>query len=154
MKRRTVLKGTLGISTAMIAAGAGFLSPQSVLAAWPRSAFTAQTVEDAVRNSMGSSSMSEDRTSIIIKAPVIAENGASVGITVSSTLPKVDSMSILVKKNPSPLAGNFVLRGANAFIRTRIKVSKSSEVIVVARSNGKLYTAKHVVKVTIGGCGG
>jgi len=153
IKRRTVLKSTLGVGVLGVAASAGLLSPQSVLAAWPKAAFKAKKINDAVKGAMGGSSMANSNQ-IKIKAPPIAENGAEVGITISSSLPSVDSMAILVKKNNSPMAGHFVLKGANPFIRTRIKIAKTSDVIAVVRSGGKLFTAKREVKVTIGGCGG
>lgn len=153
IKRRTVLKGTLGVGVLGVAASAGLLSAQNVFAAWPKAAFSAKKIDAAVKAAMGSASMTNSNK-IKIKAPPIAENGAEVGITVSSTLPSVDSMSILVKKNASPMAGNFVLKGADPFIRTRIKIAKTSDVIAVVRSGGKLFTTKREVKVTIGGCGG
>ncbi|NNF97668.1 MAG: thiosulfate oxidation carrier protein SoxY, partial [Halobacteria archaeon] len=37
---------------------------------------------------------------------------------------------------------------------TRIKMGKTSDVIAVVKANGKAYSARKNVKVTIGGCGG
>lgn len=154
MERRTLLKGSLGASLAGIAAAAGLLSPQAVFAAWPKSAFSSRQVDDAVKQLMGNSSMTNSN-SIKITAPPIAENGAEVGIAVESSLPKVDSINILVEKNGQPLAANFTMASnTNAFVRTRVKIAKTSNVHAVLRSNGKLFTAKREVKVTIGGCGG
>jgi sulfur-oxidizing protein SoxY len=154
MKRRTLLKGSLGAGVAAIAAGAGLLSPQAVFAAWPKKAFEAKKVDAAVKNLLGSSSMANSGA-IKITAPPIAENGAEVGITVQSSLAGVDSMSILVEKNGQPLAASFnMASNTEAFIRTRVKIAKTSNVHAVVRSKGKLYTAKREVKVTIGGCGG
>jgi len=154
MKRRTLLKGTVSAGLAGIAASAGLLAPQTVLAAWPKSAFTAKNFDKAVSGIFGSASMSNSK-SIKITAPPIAENGAEVGVTISSSLSKVDSMTILVKKNNQPLAASFGLgAGTDPFVRTRIKIAKTSDVVAVVRSGGKLFTAKREVKVTIGGCGG
>lgn len=154
IKRRTLLKGSLGASLVGIAAGAGLLSPQAVFAAWPKSAFTSKRVDEAVKELLGDSSMSNSNL-IKITAPPIAENGAEVGIAVESSLPKVDSINILVEKNGQPLAANFTMASnTNAFVRTRVKIGKTSDVHAVIRSNGKLFTAKREVKVTIGGCGG
>ncbi len=153
-KRRTLLKGTLGASLAGIATAAGLLSPQALMAAWPKSAFSAKKLNSAVSGLFGSSTMADSK-SIKITAPPIAENGAEVGVTVSSSLSNVDSMSILIKKNSSPLAASFGLgAGTDPFIRTRVKIAKTSDVIAVVRSGGKLFTTKREVKVTIGGCGG
>lgn len=154
IKRRTLLKGSLGASLVGIAAGAGLLSPQAVFAAWPKSAFISKRVDEAVKELLGDSSMSNSNL-IKITAPPIAENGAEVGIAVESSLPKVDSINILVEKNGQPLAANFTMASnTNAFVRTRVKIGKTSDVHAVIRSNGKLFTAKREVKVTIGGCGG
>jgi sulfur-oxidizing protein SoxY len=154
MKRRTLLKGTLGAAVVGVAAGSGLLTPQAVFAAWPKSAFKAKSVDDAVKGLFKSASTASSGA-IKIKAPPIAENGAEVGITVSTSLPKTDALTILVEKNAQPLAANFNLpAGTQAFVRTRVKIAKTSNVHCVARSNGKLFVAKREVKVTIGGCGG
>ncbi len=54
MQRRTFLKGSLASSTVAVAMGAGLLSPGTVLAAWPKSAFGAKTVQDAISAVHGS----------------------------------------------------------------------------------------------------
>jgi sulfur-oxidizing protein SoxY len=125
-----------------------------VLAAWPKDAFEAKGVDNAVKSLMGSSELTASGD-ISIKAPPIAENGAVVNIAVSTTLKNVDSISILVEKNASPLTSSFNLAPVTEpFIKTRVKVAKTSSVIAVVKSGGKLYSAGREVKVTIGGCGG
>ena len=154
IKRRTLLKGTLAAGVVSVAAGAGLLTPRMVLAAWPEKAFDAKSVDAAVQELTGSADMSGSKD-IEIKAPPIAENGAVVGVTVSSTLPNVESISILAEQNAAPLAASFNLASnTEPFVGTRIKVAKTSSVIAVVRSGGKLYSAGREVKVTIGGCGG
>lgn len=154
MKRRTLLKGSLSASVAGIAAAAGMLTPQMVMAAWPKSAFEAKGMNNAVKALLGSSSLAASGD-ITIKAPPIAENGAVVNVAVSTQLKNVDSISILVEKNASPLTSSFNLSSVTEpFIKTRIKVAKTSSVIAVVKSGGKLYSAGREVKVTIGGCGG
>jgi len=39
-------------------------------------------------------------------------------------------------------------------ITGRIKMAKTADIVAIVKSNGKLYTAKKGVKVTLGGCGG
>ncbi len=154
IKRRTLLKGTLAAGVVSVAAGAGLLTPRVVLAAWPDKAFDAKSVDAAVQALTGSADMKGSQD-IEIKAPPIAENGAVVGVTVSTSLPNVESISILAEKNASPLAASFNLASnTEPFVGTRIKVAKTSSVIAVVRSGGKLYSAGREVKVTIGGCGG
>ena len=154
MNRRTLLKRSLAVGAAGIAAGAGLLTPRMVLAAWPKAAFEAKGVDNAVNTLLGSKSLTPSKD-INIKAPPIAENGAVVGVTVSTRINNVESISILVEKNGSPLAASFNLSAnTNPFVGTRVKVSKTSSVIAVVKSGGKLYSAGREVKVTIGGCGG
>ena len=154
LKRRTILKGTLAASVAGVAAGAGLLAPRAVLAAWPKAAFDAKGMDNATSALFGSSGLTASGD-ITIKAPPIAENGAVVNVAVQSSLSNVESMSLFVEKNSSPLAASFNLAAAtDAFVKTRIKVSKTSSVIAVVKSGGKLYSAGREVKVTIGGCGG
>ena len=92
---------------------------------------------------------------IKIKAPDIAENGAVVPVSVSTTMGNVASIAVIAEKNGTPLASNFKL-GANAIpnVSTRIKMGKTSDVVAIVKADGKLYSASKNVKVTIGGCGG
>jgi len=154
MKRRTLLKGSLSAGVAGVAAAAGLLTPQLVMAAWPKAAFEAKGVDNAVNSLLGSSSLTAS-SDISIKAPPIAENGAVVNIAVSTKLKNVASISILVEKNAQPLTSSFNLASVTEpFVKTRVKVAKTSSVIAVVKSGGKLYSAGREVKVTIGGCGG
>lgn len=154
MKRRTFLQGTLASSMVGAAVSAGLLTPRMVLAAWPEAAFKAKGVDDAM-NALFKSVNSSPSGDIKIKAPDIAENGAVVPITVSTSLSKVETISVMVEKNPSPLAASFSL-GANTegFVSTRVKMGKTSDLIAIVKSGGNLFSAKKQVKVTIGGCGG
>ena len=153
-KRRTFLKSSAAASAVGIAVSAGLITPRSVFAAWPKAAFEATDVDAALKGTVGGTSMA-DSGDIKVKAPDIAENGAVVPITITSSIAGTESMSILVPNNNTPLAASFNL-GSNAegFVSTRIKMGKTSDVVVVVKAGGKLYTAKKEVKVTIGGCGG
>lgn len=149
-QRRLFLKSS-AISVATISGLA--LIPQTVLAKWPASAFSAKKVPEALDALLGSSATA-DSTEIKIKAPDIAENGAVVPVTVSTDM-SADSIAILAPKNPSPLVANFNLgEGAVSYVSTRIKMGATGDIIAVVKSGGKLYTTKKTVKVTIGGCGG
>ncbi len=152
--RRILLKGTLAASATSLAIGAGLLTPKAVLAAWPKAAFEATDVDSALTAAVGSSSAS-DSAKIKLKAPDIAENGAVVPITVTSDIGGTESISILVTENASPMTASFNLGGnTEGYVSTRIKMGKTSDVIAVVKADGKLYSSKKQVKVTIGGCGG
>lgn len=152
-KRRVFLKGTLAASAVGVAVGAGMLAPRTVLAAWPESAFGPRSVSDAIKNALGSDSMTAG--DISIQAPDIAENGAVVPITVETGMSGVTDIAILAATANSPLTSSYKLgEGAKPFISTRIKMGETSDIIAVVKANGRLYNASKEVKVTIGGCGG
>ncbi len=154
MQRRTFLKGTLAGSAVSVAVGAGLLTPRTVLAAWPKNAFEAKNVGDALSALHGSSNAA-DSGDIKIKAPDIAENGAVVPITVDTSLGNVESISVIAEKNPVPLVATYEMGpSAEGYVSMRIKMGKTSDVVAVVKSGGKLYRASKEVKVTIGGCGG
>jgi len=137
-----------------VAAAAALMALPRLLLAWPTKAFEAKTTDDAMKDLFGTTDAT-DSSAVVLGAPDIAENGAVVPISVSSTLDKVESIGIIVDKNPSPLAASFDLGpGAVADVSTRLKMGKTSDVIAVVKADGKLYTARKEVKVTIGGCGG
>jgi sulfur-oxidizing protein SoxY len=153
-KRRVFLKGTLAGGAVAVAVSAGLLSPRRVLAAWPKDAFQAKEVQNALKGLYGTD-LTAPSDAITIKAPDIAENGAVVPITISTNLPNVSSISIIAEHNPTPLAASFNLASnAEGFISTRIKMGKTSNVIAAVKSGDKVYSARKEVKVTIGGCGG
>jgi len=154
VNRRLMLKGATASGVLAAAASAGLLAPRAVLAAWPKAAFEADSVADAL-NAVAGSSETNASGDVKIKAPDIAENGAVVPITVETSASGVESISIVAKENPSPLTSSFTLgEGAEGFVSTRIKMGKTSDVIAVVKADGKLLTATKEVKVTIGGCGG
>ena len=153
-KRRVLLKGTLAAGATGIAISAGLLTPKTVLAAWPKAAFEAKTSAAALEASFGSSATTES-SDIKLKAPDIAENGAVVPVTVTSSIAKTEAISIIVAGNSAPLAATFILGPTtNGFVSTRIKMGKTSDVTAVVKAGGKLYSTSKNVKVTIGGCGG
>ncbi|WP_343074928.1 thiosulfate oxidation carrier protein SoxY [sulfur-oxidizing endosymbiont of Gigantopelta aegis] len=153
MQRRHFLKNTMATGAVALAAASGLLVPVQVLA-WNKKAFEAKDVSGAMKGSIGTE-LTTASDKINIKAPDIAENGAVVPVTISSTLSGVTSITLLSEKNGTPLVAKFNLKGkAEAFVSTRIKMGKTSNIIAICESAGKFYSARKEVKVTIGGCGG
>lgn len=154
-QRRTFLKGTLASGAIVLAAGAGLLKPTRVLAAeWPKGAFEAKTVDEALKGLYGGASSNASKD-ITIKAPLQAENGSVVPITISTNLKNVESIGVLVEKNATPLVASVALsNGATGYFSARMKMGKTSDVKVYIKSGGKIYTASQQIKVTVGGCGG
>ena len=154
MKRRIFLKGSLATGAVGMAVSTGLLTPRMSFAAWTKAAFEAKDVNGAVSALFGGADMS-DSDKIKIKAPDIAENGAVVPVSVTTTLDGASSISILADKNATPLTAEFALGpGTEGFVSTRIKMGKTANVVAVVKAGDKLYSAKKEVKVTIGGCGG
>lgn len=154
MNRRLFLKGGVAASALGVVAGAGLLTPRAVLAAWPKAAFDAESVEGALEGVYGASGTT-DSGDIKIKAPDIAENGAVVPITVSTGMSGVESITIMSAENENPMAAAFDLSGrTEAYVSTRIKMAQTSDVVAVVKAGGKMHKAAKNVKVTIGGCGG
>ena len=152
--RRKFLKTATYLGATASAIGAGVLVPQRVLGAYDAAAFAAKDVNGAISASMGTDQHTAS-DAIKLKAPDIAENGAVVPVTVSSSMSNVEAISIIASANASPLTSSYQLSPAcEAFVSTRIKMGKTADVIAVIKADGKLYSATKEVKVTIGGCGG
>ncbi len=76
-------------------------------------------------------------------------------VSVSTTLDNVKSISLLVEKNPVPLAIRFELSPVlEASVSTRLKMAETADVIALVETNNGVYRTQQRVKVTIGGCGG
>jgi sulfur-oxidizing protein SoxY len=153
--RRMILKGAVAGGLAGLGLGA-FPFPAYAMAdakEWPADAFKQKSEADVLKALYGKSAEPSDKISL--DAPEIAENGAVVPIAVTSTLPKVTGIAILVLNNPNVLAAAYKIpEGTEALVSNRLKMAKTSKVVAVVESNGKLYSAAKEVKVTVGGCGG
>lgn len=149
MNRRSVIKRLTAL-TAL--AGFGVLMPRVAIAAWNQNAFSAIEQNSAIKALLGS--LPEKSTDILLKVPDTAENGAIVPVTVRTDMEAVESISIYVKDNPTPLAVEFILpEGTVADVSTRVRMAQSSTITAVVKAKGKLYSSEKDVKVTVGGCG-
>jgi len=137
----------------LLAIGVLALSPLKLLAR-NQPAFAAEEVDATLQALLGDKPL-VNSTDIMLKVPNIAENGAVVPVTVTTTIANVERISLIVDGNPNPLSASFRLfPGAAADIATRLKVGKSSDVrAIVETATTAFFTSKNV-KVTIGGCGG
>ncbi|MBF0218929.1 MAG: thiosulfate oxidation carrier protein SoxY [Gammaproteobacteria bacterium] len=154
LKRRLFLKATLAGSTIAVAAVAGLLKPQQLLAAWPESAFTSKSVADAL-TAIGGKADHSASASVTITGPDggIAQNGAIVPITISSSMENVSRIFLVVDGNSFPLTASYELpAGTLPFITARIKMGKTSNVIAICEAGGQLFSASTEVKVVAGGC--
>ena len=146
--RRTVLQQ--GLAAAVITSLA--MPFPAALAAWPEKAFKARSFDEALKALLGS--VEATPGDIIIKTPSIAENGAVVPVSVTSNIANTESITILAVNNPQPLVASFDLAESDPYVSTRIKMAKTSKLVALVETDGKLYSNTVEVKVTIGGCGG
>jgi sulfur-oxidizing protein SoxY len=129
--------------------------PKALLAAaWPDKAFVSTAAGEAMIDLLGTDQTSSS-DQIKLKVPEIAENGAVVPVTISTSLENVQSISIIVEKNPRPLAATFeMMPGTLPNVSSRIKMGQTSDVMAVIKTDQGVFSAAKEVKVTIGGCGG
>jgi sulfur-oxidizing protein SoxY len=149
--RRDALKQSVIVAGMLASTG---LFPQYAVAAYNKTAFEAKTLAEVLK-ALGAGAPVESKD-VTIGAPDIAENGAVVPLTASTTLPGVKQMLLLVEKNPAALVAIFnITDSVEPNVATRAKMGQSSDVYAVAiMADGKALYAKKEVKVTLGGCGG
>ncbi len=155
MNRREVIKKSSGTMVLALAASAGLFKANTASAeVWNKTAFEVKSLNDVVK-ALGGSAATESKDVTFVNAPDIAENGAVVPIGATSKIPKTESISILVEKNPNALSASFMIpEGTEPTISTRVKMSQTSNVYALVKADGKYFYAVKEVKVTLGGCGG
>jgi sulfur-oxidizing protein SoxY len=153
--RRLLLGGAGAI--ALTGLGIMSLGATPVFAAandkYPEEAFKQKGAAEAIKSLYGRTAEPSDK--VKLDAPEIAENGAVVPISVSTTLADVTSIAFLASENPNALAAVYrIPPGTLPNVANRLKMAKTCDVIVIVEAGGKLYSATKEVKVTVGGCGG
>jgi sulfur-oxidizing protein SoxY len=123
-------------------------------------AFAANNLDEMAKKFTGGAAPVEGKVKLDL--PEIAENGNTVPITVSVDSPMTDAdyvkeVIVLADGNPNAGVATFHFNPASgvAEANTRIRLANTQNIVAIAKTNdGKFYTAKKQVKVTIGGCGG
>jgi sulfur-oxidizing protein SoxY len=153
--RRLMLQGAASVALVGLANIPFGLAPVYAAAndKYPEDAFKQKGDADAIKALYGKTAEVSDK--VKLDAPEIAENGAVVPISVTTTLADVTSISFLVSENPNALAASYKIpAGTVPSVANRLKMAKTSNVIAIVEAGGKLYSATKEVKVTVGGCGG
>ena len=120
---------------------------------WPTAAF-AQKTEPAALKAFYDGRTPEPSYKITLDAPEIAENGAVVPVSVTTTLTGVTSIAFMVPDNPFTLTAAYAVpEGTMPQVSCRLKMAKTAKIIAIVDAGGKLYSAEREVKVTLGGCG-
>ncbi len=98
---------------------------------------------------------------IRIVAPELADNGASVQVTLACDGPMTEAdhvraIHLAAERNPNPGVASFRFTPScrRAEVTTRIRLAQTQRLIAVAEtSDGRAWIAQREVKVTLGGCG-
>jgi sulfur-oxidizing protein SoxY len=145
-RRGVMIAGGLAALTAMLA---------------PRLAVAAPAqVEAEIQKLYAGKSLAEGK--IKLELPTIAENGLVVplGVEVESPMTDADhvkALHVFADGNPNPGVASFYFTTMipKASVQVRMRLAQTQNIVAVAEmADGKLYTVKREVKVTIGGCGG
>ena len=148
--RNFVLAGFLSASINVLRS---VVASAADVAGWPQEAFKQKSVADALKSLFGKTAEVSDQ--VKLDAPEIAENGAVVPIGISTSLPNVTSISVMVTENPYALAASYKIpEGTVPAVSNRLKMAKTTNVVAIVESGGRFYSATKEVKVTVGGCGG
>jgi sulfur-oxidizing protein SoxY len=153
--RRAVLKSGGGVTLLALVGAAGWLEPGDASAqSWNKAAFDTHNLPDTTR-ALGGGEPARSGDIVFSQTPDIAENGAVVPIGITSSIPRTESIAILIEKNPNMLAAVFDLpAGTEPSVTTRVKMAQTSNVYALVKADGRYYVASKEIKVTLGGCGG
>ncbi len=126
--------------------------PHNLFAAWPKQAFAARTIDEAVMALYGDETP-QPSDKVNIKLDKRVESGDSIPVTIHTTLSDVQSISLFVAENRPPLAATFYFDPLGLpYIATRLKLSRSSAVTAVIKTNHGLYSQQKEIKIIEGGC--
>lgn len=150
IKRRIFLKYSVLTGT-LFTLGSVFLKAKPALAAWPEEAFNANSIDTALSAlNIGSVVESKD---ITINTPKTVENGAFVPLSIQANIENVSRISIFVEQSEQPLVGSYdIANNIDPYISTRIKMSKTSNVLALVQANEKNYIARKSVTILHSDC--
>jgi sulfur-oxidizing protein SoxY len=150
VNRRKFLKTSLAFGTG----GITLLELRLAQAEWVSADFAPGSFDATMKQLLkGKPIIETDKINLNI--PEIAENGALVPVTVTSSIKDIQSIAIVVEQNPVPLAIHAQLMPElEKFLSARLKIASTSFVFALAETEKEFFSIKKKVKVTIGGCGG
>ena len=140
-------------ATAAMALAAVALAPAVAWAA-------PEHVAAEIKKLFGDKPIAEGR--IMLDVPTIAENGLVVPLNFEVESPMTDADYVKAvhffgdgNPNPQVAAFHFTPLIPKAAAQLRMRLAQTQNVIAIAEmSDGKLFTTRKEIKVTIGGCGG
>jgi sulfur-oxidizing protein SoxY len=128
------------------------LLPGRARAERPR-AFDAKTLPEVLK-ALGAAAPTESKA-VTLNGPDIAEDAATVTVSLACSAPGVRQMLLLIEKNPNLLSAIFEPGpSVEPAFTTRVKMAQSSNVYAVAiLGDGKVLFAVKDIRVTLGACG-
>jgi sulfur-oxidizing protein SoxY len=119
-----------------------------------------ELVEATLKRLFGQRTLQRGEATIKFDAPLIAEDGGNVGVTIESSLPVggaagVSSIYIISDKNRRPLLAKFSLTpdSGRAYVSTAVRLATSTDMrAIVETGDGALYVVTKHVRVTVSGC--
>lgn len=152
VNRRQFLKKAAFYS-ALPFAGSNLLLAKPAFAQWNAENFAPEILQETLKRLFKDSKIIET-DKIDIDLPKIAEKGAAVPITVTSSLQGVKNIAILVEQNAVPLAARFDLEPElAAYVSARLKIEKTSYVFAVVETDSHVYaSSKKTVNLALASC--
>jgi len=126
--------------------------PRAASAAYPGKAFLAKEMPDVLREAFGTSDIGESER-IEIDAPHIASDANIVPVRIKSGFANTESIALVVAGNKSPFTAYFKLYESQSFVSTRIRMSDTSDLLVVVKADGVLYANSRPIRVGRNSCG-
>jgi sulfur-oxidizing protein SoxY len=153
MNRRLFLaSGTCLATLAGFGLSAGALLPRRVAAAWPADLFYLDRLDAALAMATGGAAVAPS-DDLEILADAIAENGATVPVSIQSRLPATRAITLLSDANPNPALARCRI-GSTLIPRLslRVKMGGSGHLVALAETDNGFFIARKAIKVTAGGC--
>lgn len=119
-----------------------------------------EPVEATLRRLFGSRRMASGEGKLKFDAPLIAEDGSNVAVTIEASLPvsgypRLTNLYLISDKNRRSMLAKFSLtpEAGRALIATSVRLATSTDVRAIAEmSDGALYMVSRHVRVTVSGC--
>ncbi|MEM7209472.1 MAG: thiosulfate oxidation carrier protein SoxY [Pseudomonadota bacterium] len=147
--RREFLQSSAVFAGACALAPGVLLNPaQATPSRWPIDAFSTPSMNEAISLALGSE-MGAPSDDVMIEAPAYIKDTEVVEVTISTTLPGVDAIALLVANQPLPLAAVYHLpQRQEPQVTTRVDFYESGDLIAVVRAENRLYSNYRRVVVT------
>jgi sulfur-oxidizing protein SoxY len=159
ISRRQVLRtlGALGVAGAAGAVALGAPRP-----AGAQQLGVHERAEDGLRRLLGNRPLKDGAGVVKLEAPLIAENGAVVPVSVEVNSPMtaanhVKHIFIVADQNRIPIImrAAFTPQAGQAYLGATVRLGETGDVrAIVEQSDGTLLQVRREVKVTVSGCGG